>query len=157
AQFDYWKSLASVSELDLGRAYHTIPDAVEIKLENPGVGAISPDERWLVLGDPSGLRLWDLARCDGGRLIRTGLHTDAAFEPSGRAVLANSGGKVFRWPVKREAELLRIGPPELMPFPGSGQRIAVGRDRRTFAIADGTEGGRIYALDDLKPVAKRFD
>jgi WD40 repeat protein len=125
-------------EVTAGRAYRTL---VRDPVQGKGVYghcAISPQGRLLAAGMDDGLGFWD---------GRTGAPLDfldlrsphpLIFEASG-ALLTNGPAGPFRWPVGPDPAspgLVRIGPPQRLPLPGTGgTEIACSPDGRVVASA----------------------
>jgi serine/threonine protein kinase/WD40 repeat protein len=124
-------------EVAASRAYRTlVRDPVQGK-GNYGPCAFSPRSRLLVAGMADGLGFWD--RRTGAPLdfvrLPSGLG-NVVFEASG-ALLTDGSGSPCRWPVRPDPavpELLRIGPPQRLPLPGTvGIQLACSPDGRVVA------------------------
>jgi eukaryotic-like serine/threonine-protein kinase len=111
--------------------------------------AVHPDGRLLAVGMWDRTDFWDL--CRGNHLVSMKLAINTyhvLFEPSG-ALLTNGPDGLRRWPVQADsasAELLRIGPPQMVPVPGSACLIAQSRDGRVLASAQ-HDGGLVLHRD----------
>jgi Tfp pilus assembly protein PilF len=98
------------------------------------VFAASPKERLLAVGTAKGISLWDLTSGVQVAFLDVG-YSYVLFEPSG-ALLAGFKGELHRLPIERdlsEAGLLRLGPPQKLPLPGTA--IATSQDGRVLVCA----------------------
>jgi serine/threonine protein kinase/WD40 repeat protein len=98
--------------------------------------AVSTRHPLLAVAREGGVGLWELP---GGRpvgFLSIGTYHGVAFEPSG-ALLTSGFGAQRRWPIEAVGPqgTLRIGPPQLLPFPASGGELATSRDGRVMASA----------------------
>ena len=114
----------------------------------------SPDGRLLAVGMFGGVGLWNLAT--GSELVFLELpgSNRVLFEPSG-ALLTNGSAGLLRWPVRVEPsapELLRIGPPQKLPVPGTTLQMACSRDGRVIASAQFQGSVAIHADRPDQPV-----
>jgi WD40 repeat protein/Tfp pilus assembly protein PilF len=92
--------------------------------------AVSPDGRLVAVPVGQGVRLWDLPAGREGAVLPTGPGSGwARFEPNG-GLLTSSKAGLHRWPVKSGAALLRVGPPQRVPFTGACR--AANRDGRVL-------------------------
>jgi serine/threonine protein kinase/WD40 repeat protein len=130
---EFTSSRLRLWRVEPGREYRTfvrLPASMDVWLNH----AVSPDGRLLAVVTREGVMLWDLA--SGKELDFTPMPVRAIvqFEPSGD-LLTNSSNGLWRWPVRARAGYLRIGPPHLVPLPGSpGDNPACSRDGRVMAI-----------------------
>jgi serine/threonine protein kinase/WD40 repeat protein len=100
--------------------------------------AVSRKHPLLAVGMEDGVGLWEFP---GGRPVaflpigRTGV---VAFEPSGALLTAGwSGQQRCLIEAVGPAGTLRVGPPQPLPFPASPHQIAINRDGRVMASAQG--------------------
>jgi serine/threonine protein kinase/WD40 repeat protein/tetratricopeptide (TPR) repeat protein len=111
--------------------------------------AIHPEGRLLAVGMKDGTDFWDLASGNHLASIKLALNNlHVLFEPSG-ALLTNGPDGLRRWPVQADpasAELLRVGPPQKLPVPGSDCAIARSLDGRVLASAQ-HDGGLVLRGD----------
>jgi len=142
-----------MSEIAPARVYRTLARDPALGRGYYQFSAIHPSGRLLAVGMGEGTDLWDLA---GGRHLAS-IHLAPGnfcllFDPSG-ALLTNGPDGLRRWPVEADpaaAELLRIGPPQPLPMPGSDCQIAQSRDGRVLASAQ-YDGGLVLHQDRPGP------
>ncbi len=112
------------------------------------IAAPSPKDRRLAVGMADGVALWDLTSGSPLTFLRLG-HSVVLFEPTSGALLTNGQAGLLRWPIQIDSaapELLRIGPPQKLPLPGSWDQIAGSRDGRVLASAQ-RWGGLVWNQD----------
>ncbi len=142
----------AVWEVAPGREYRALarcPDAEE-QYED---GDFSPDGWWLAVGTSRGARLWDLAGGTGAVLLKAPAMKDAKFHPSGGELFTSGPAGLYRWPVRQEEGVLRVGPARRLPVPGPQERLSLDRDGRTLAVAGGWAEGGGRVLDPEGPAA----
>jgi serine/threonine protein kinase/WD40 repeat protein len=108
----------------------------------------SPKNRCLAVGMTDGVGLWDVATGDPLTFLPFTGNTGALFEPSG-ALLTFGRAGVLRWPIAGDSAapgLVRIGPPQELPLPGSDNQIACSRDGWVLASAQ-YWGGLVWHQD----------
>jgi serine/threonine protein kinase/WD40 repeat protein len=114
--------------------------------------AIHPDQRLLAVGMNGGFGIWDLAT--GGELAfvkRPGLN-NLLFERSG-SLVTNARTGVLRWPISSDSRLVpkaspgdsaekvtKIGPPAVIPVPGSINYLGCSRDGKVLAVPQSLGG-----------------
>jgi eukaryotic-like serine/threonine-protein kinase len=111
-------------------------------------GGISRDGHWLAIGEESGVRLWDLALGRETAFLKTGTTLGVAFHPRDGTLLTSGPAGLYRWPVRQEAENLRVGPPRRVPLSGAGafQRVHLDAAGRVLAVAS-FAGGHVVNLE----------
>jgi eukaryotic-like serine/threonine-protein kinase len=126
-----------------GQEYRTlVRDAVHGKGFYYG-GAISPDGRLLAVGMRDGFGLWNLTTGDNLAFVTLDWAAWVLFEPSG-ALLTNAPAGLLRWPVRPDPAspgLVRLGPPQKLPVPGSNCQIAGSQDGLVVASAQSPDQG----------------
>ena len=88
--------------------------------EYHGTCATCPKSRWLAAAMSDGVGLWDLDSGNPLAFLPLGV-CNVLFEPSGALVTTTSAG-LQRWPIAEDSGaggLLKIGPPQKLPLPGS--------------------------------------
>jgi WD40 repeat protein/Flp pilus assembly protein TadD len=105
--------------------------------------AVHPQSRLLAAGMGDGLAFWDCRTGAPLNYVPLGDAWNVLFETSG-ALLTNGSGGPFRWPVRPDPAapgLLRIGPPQRLPLPGTpracspdGRVIVSSQDRGEGAV-----------------------
>jgi serine/threonine protein kinase/WD40 repeat protein len=127
-------------EVAASRAYRTLVRDPVLGRGGYGALAISPRGRLLVAAMSDGLGLWDCRT--GAGLSFAGIVSvgSPVFEASGALLTEGSDGRL-RWPVRpdpAEPGLMRIGPPERLPLPGTfGRQLACSPDGRVVAGCQG--------------------
>jgi serine/threonine protein kinase/WD40 repeat protein/Flp pilus assembly protein TadD len=124
-------------EVTTGRGYRTLVRDPILGKTECFTTAIDRDGRLLVVGTKDGFGLWDLKSNEELRFIRLPGINHVLFEPSG-ALLTNGEVGLLRWPFKVDAAspgLVRVGPPQKLPLPGTPNQIARSRDGRVVASA----------------------
>jgi WD40 repeat protein len=140
-------------EIAPARVYRTLARDPALGRGYYHYSAIHPKGRLLAVGTGEGTDLWDLA--DGRHLASISLargNFHLLFDPSG-ALLTNGPDGLRRWPVQADpaaAELLRIGPPQVVPIPPSDCFIAQSQDGRVLASAQ-FDGGLVVHRDRPGP------
>jgi serine/threonine protein kinase/WD40 repeat protein len=135
-------------EVAVRRAYRTLVRDPALGKGHYVVCAFSPKGRVLAAGMADGLGLWDCRTGAFLAFVRLDGFEYIAFEASG-AVLTNGPGSVHRWPIQLDpahGRPLRVGPPQRLPLPASGEQIACSADGRVVASAQGW-GGLIWHSD----------
>jgi WD40 repeat protein len=141
-------------ELAPTRVYRTLARDPALGRGYYYTSAIHPNGRLLAVGMGEGTDLWDLAsgqHLASIQLVARG-NFHVLFHPSG-ALLTNGPDGLRRWPVEADpaaAELLRIGPPQPLPMPGSDCFIAQSQDGRVLASAQ-HHGGLVLHRDRPGP------
>jgi WD40 repeat protein len=110
--------------------------------------SVSPDGQW-VLSARAGVRLWDLRNEKALAYLPIGFTESALVHPSGRALITVGEAGVLLWPLRREAEVLRIGPPENL-VPESHKRpchAALSADGRTLVVAANDGAAQVLDLE----------
>src|SRR5260370_6344183 len=79
----------------------------------------------------------------------------ALFDSSG-ALFTNSWTDMFLWPVRDEAGLLKIGPPQKLPLAASGCRLACSHEGRVLAIPQFNKGALVWHADRQEPPIPLF-
>ena len=157
--------VAALLDLETGRPQLNLP-----RSPAPTLAALSPDERWIALGDAEG-ELW-IAEASTGRIVRRlaghagglvvieknklvntarGAAVAAVFSADG-SLLATSGEDhaVRLWATTSG---LQVGSLQLSKGTRPTETLAFSPDGRLLAV--GEEGGRVHVLDSvgLKPLA----
>jgi eukaryotic-like serine/threonine-protein kinase len=99
---------------------------------------MSPDGRWLAVGDSGGVSFWDAVAGKELGYLTCGL-ASAHFEPSG-ALVTNGEAGLLRWPIRDDGTspgLIQLGPPEDLAIPGSPHAFSMSRDGSVCANAQG--------------------
>jgi WD40 repeat protein len=116
-------------------AYRTLAREPAFEKEGYGDCTVSSRESLLAVGTRSGVGLWDL---DGGAqvgFLEIGW-SGCVFEPDGALITWDAlPGQSLRWPIRRDMGnpgLLRIGPPERLPFDWGA--VAISRDGNVLAV-----------------------
>ncbi|GAA5006959.1 serine/threonine-protein kinase [Streptomyces hyderabadensis] len=106
--------------------------------------ALSPDGKWIALGDSAGANLWDLGRrsADPRAHLSQNLHaTDMAFSPDGRTLASVGDFSDQRYQVENEPaklwDLTRLDPE---PYGQGGPRHDLALEDVTYAVAFGPDG-----------------
>jgi WD40 repeat protein len=134
---------AGIWQVSDGREHRSLVRTSLPRKTSPESVAIHKDGRLLAVGWKDGLGFWDLE--SGAELgfvaIADGVRS-VLFEPSGE-LLTNDLSHLCRWHIRPDpaaAGLLRIGPPERLPLPGSDSGIAQSRDGRVLVQAQRAVG-----------------
>ncbi len=109
-------------------------------------GAVATEGRLLAVGSEDSVELWDLKTGSYLSRLPIGATHAVAFDHSlSQALLTNGPGGVYRWPVEVEHQsgLVRIGPPHMVPLPGTTYPIVISRDGQFVAQAAGRSGARL--------------
>jgi eukaryotic-like serine/threonine-protein kinase len=109
-------------------------------------GSISPDGRWLAVGEKTGARLWDLELGQDRAFLPIGATQGVAFHPKDEALFTCGHAGLYRWPVHQEAETLRVGPPRQLPMPGILKRVRLDAAGRVLVVAS-YAGGHVVNLE----------
>jgi serine/threonine protein kinase/WD40 repeat protein len=115
--------------------------------------AVSVKHRLLAVGMQDGVGLWELP--SGRPVAFLASPADvAAFEPSG-AVLTFGVGVQRRWPIEAVGPdgMLRVGPPQPLPFPAPAGQIATNRDGRVMGSAQ-ARGALVWHADKGNELVK---
>jgi eukaryotic-like serine/threonine-protein kinase len=135
-------------EVAPNRAYRTL-------VRDPVLGrgiylncSTSPKEHRLAVAMLDGVGLWDLTTGNSLTFLPLMGNSGVLFEPSG-ALLTFGPAGVLRWPIAEDTAapgLARIGPPQKLPLPWSGNEITSSRDGRVLASAQ-SWGGLVWHQD----------
>jgi WD40 repeat protein len=128
------------------REYRVLSSPAIAKREGIHDGSISPDGRWLGIGEGTGVRLWDLALGQDRAFLPTGTTYGVAFHPKDEALFTCGPAGLYRWPVHQEAETLRVGPPRQLPMSGAFQRVRLDAAGRLLAVAS-FAGGHVVNVE----------
>lgn len=127
-----------------GEEYRALPGwefASKVDEHQNRGGHLSPDGRLLAVGGTNGVRLLDLVSGRSLALLPTGAG-GARFDPGGRSLFTFTN-TIHRWPLRRDRDTLRIGPPENMgqsamafALDRNGNRAILGRLRPGAVVID---------------------
>jgi WD40 repeat protein/Tfp pilus assembly protein PilF len=121
-------------------------------------GRFSPDGRLVALASGWGLHLYDTSDLRELAHLEAGDCESVLFDVDGRNLITSSRWGLFRWPIRPEpdggAEVLLVGPPELLQDQTPGQRESFKaswlHDHRTLAMIDNL-GARVLLVDTTHP------
>jgi WD40 repeat protein len=133
-------------QVELGCGHRTLAPHRGFEQREYQACAVSPKHPILAAGTPDGLGLWHLTSGAPLVFIPSPGHRHVVFEPSG-ALVTNGPSELLRWPIREDPaapDLLRIGPPQTLPLPGSWMQIANSRDGRVLASGQGDGGGLVW-------------
>jgi serine/threonine protein kinase/WD40 repeat protein len=123
-------------EVAPGREYRVLSSPAIGQRASISDGSVSPDGRWLAVGEDAGVRLWDLALEQECGFLKTGATIGVAFHPKGEALFATGTAGLHRWPLRRDAEILHVGPPRQLATSGSFKHVGLDAAGRTLAVAN---------------------
>jgi serine/threonine protein kinase/WD40 repeat protein len=109
--------------------------------------AVGPDGRLLVAAQYTGIQFWDLVTGADLGLVPIGRTSGVGFDPAGDNLITGGFTPPVRWPITpAEGPTVRLGPPELIPYPANDPplAVAVGRDGRSVVAQVGHD---VFALD----------
>jgi eukaryotic-like serine/threonine-protein kinase len=136
-------------EVAAAREYRVLSSPAIAQRTGISDARVSPDGRWLAVGEQTGLRLWDLALGQERAFLKTGATSGAAFHPKDDALFTTGPAGLHRWPVQQDAETLRVGPPRQLPVSGCpvGVRPRLDAAGRLLAVASLAGGGHVVNLE----------
>lgn len=113
-------------------------------------GAISPDNRLLVMGTADGVIVWDMSTGEELARLPFGDTADCLFLNNSELLISGVRG-VFSWPVRTVEAVVTIGPPrQLAAWPA--ERLARSADGSVVAVAAKVQGAVV--LDRERPTIR---
>jgi eukaryotic-like serine/threonine-protein kinase len=116
--------------------------------------AVSPGDRWLVVGDSRHARLWDLHQRNSHIIFAAGLWNDFTFSPDGRWLYGAGEHGVVRWEMN-DTGVNTSAPHELLP-PGRHNSISLDPTGQTLA-AETSNTGQLSLFKSPATEALRHD
>jgi WD40 repeat protein/serine/threonine protein kinase len=137
----------SLWEMRPCREYFTLPNP-EGTGSYSGELALSPDGRWLAVPTDRGVELRDLAAGRVRAFLPLHNHeTNCAFHPTHPELITSGPVGAHAWPLKADAQALRIGPPRRL-LKGPSGRLALDRRGRLLAVLGRSWGGSLVNLEE---------
>ncbi len=119
-----------------GEEYHALAWQRTAGRSTNFAAGLSPDGRWLALGQLDGLRLFDLALERQTAFLPIGTTRGSLFLPSGKDLLTSGPQGLHRWPLDQQQGVLRLGPPAKLAEVSAA--LATDRKGKHLAIVDPT-------------------
>jgi eukaryotic-like serine/threonine-protein kinase len=138
----------AIFRIAIGREFRTLVGQPTRQREQNSQAATHPGGRLLAVATDNGVGFWDIDHDIAVASLQVGQTRSVAFEPSGD-LLTEHNKHAVRWRVRVDEDdpgMVRIGPPELLPF--STQCVALGGGGRLFAV---TRPDGAAVLDVEKP------